>query len=84
MRDVAGEGDGYVYPKIKSTHPKQPKEIGYCTRDGNVLLDNYRFCPKCGAPVVRCKKCQDLLGTDDKFCRKCGHACPETSKTKGD
>ncbi|MFA5313235.1 MAG: zinc ribbon domain-containing protein [Methanomassiliicoccales archaeon] len=46
-----------------------------CAKCGEMLLDDDRFCGRCGTEVVHpiiCSRCGNELAQDDAFCRKCG------------
>lgn len=46
-----------------------------CTACGENIGDNSKFCPECGAKVIRalsCKKCKTPLEAGMKFCAECG------------
>lgn len=37
----------------------------YCAYCGNALMDNYKFCPNCGAKVLTC--CEDMSDDSDDY-----------------
>ncbi len=48
-----------------------------CTKCGARLMETDQFCPKCGAKVIKEKKCPDcgeILRDGVKFCPGCGRA----------
>lgn len=55
-----------------------------CTNCGAQLMDSDRFCPKCGAKVIKDRMCPDcgaVLREDTKFCHKCGRPINDESST---
>lgn len=56
-----------------------------CTECGARLSEEDQFCPKCGAKVIKKRRCPDcgaLLRQDNKFCPKCGRLVGEKKKPK--
>lgn len=54
-----------------------------CTRCGARLMETDQFCPKCGARVIRGKRCPDcgeILRDGVRFCPGCGRAVGSTGK----
>jgi len=63
--------------------------MAFCSKCGNQLADNQKFCVKCGAPtgvqssapvksnkdgeVIKCPSCGAAVGALDAVCPECGH-----------
>lgn len=56
-----------------------------CTECGARISEEDQFCPKCGAKVIKKRRCPDcgaLLRQDNKFCPKCGRLVGEKKTAK--
>lgn len=57
-----------------------------CKDCGQQISDAARFCPHCGAPVVRdvyCPKCGTKVPENVKFCPNCGEVMSQTASSGG-
>ena len=60
---------GYVLYLL--VRPDLPKK---CAKCGQKIVENYKYCPYCGAETVKfCKKCGREVNVDWKICGYCGN-----------
>lgn len=51
-----------------------------CTKCGNELQENQKFCTVCGTKTeIRCPKCNEKLQLNQKFCTACGYKIENVS-----
>lgn len=55
-----------------------------CSRCGNELTKNYKFCPECGKKYIPCTRCGADMDDNQTSCSECGYTkpvnCPECGK----